>query len=198
MALLGVAMPNLKVQVAIDLFPGPATTKKSPMIRKALKKARPQLVPSTEVTEFLIVRLGKLDQRYLWEAFQRMLTVTRCNCWDMRLRQNLLNLSYEAITPPRNSYLYKAHFWPLSDLMVDASASDFNTLIGTELDVNSEGFLLRLCFTVYYLFDQLMRNLAEDSGVVRQQIDASRVFVGYGLDVLASYTHFMEQVSAVG
>jgi hypothetical protein len=199
MALLGVALPKINGnQVAIDLFPEPQAGRRSPMVRRALKQKQPRYVTSTEFNEFLIVRLAMLDQRYLWEAFQRMLTITRSTCWDMGLRQDLLALSYEAITPPRNSYLYKAHFWPLSDLTADASFADFDRLIGTYLDVATDGFLLRLCFSVYYLFDQLMRSLAEDSGVIKQQIDASRVSSCSGLAVLGSYATFEAQVSKSG
>ena len=102
MTLLGVALPKVNGnQIAIDLFP--ETTKK-----KRVQLAQP------EFQEFIIVRLGLLEQRYLWEAFQRVLNMTQSKCWDASLRQNLLDLSFEKITPPRNHFLYKAQFWPIA------------------------------------------------------------------------------------
>lgn len=162
MTLLGVVVPKVSGhQLAIDLFPEP--TKK--------KRGRSLAVP--EFQEFIIVRLDRLlEQRYLWEAFQRVLNMTEAKCWDARLRQDLLDLSFEGITPPRNHYLYKAHFWPSPhDLIKDGLTSDFDKLFGTELDIDDQGFLLRLCFSVYYLFDQLMRDLAGYSAVIKQQLD---------------------------
>jgi len=123
--------------------------------------------------------------------------MTDAKCWDASPRQSLLDLSFEAITPPRNHFLYKAHYWPLYDLIRDGVVSDFDKLFGTELDVDEQGFLLRLCFSVYYLFDQLMRDLAGYSAVIRQQIDGSRVFASSGLAVVGSYASFVSQVSAV-
>lgn len=187
MTLLGVAMPKVNGnQIAIDLFP------ESP------KKKRGQSLALPEFQEFVIVRLSLLEQRHLWEAFQRVLNMSQAKCWDISLRQGLLDLSFEAITPPRNHYLYKAHFWPLRDLVMDAVASDFDGLFGTELDIDEQGFLLRLCFSVYYLFEQLMRDLAGYSARIKQQLDGSRVVANSGLAVLGCYTNFTSQVSAVG
>ncbi len=188
MTLLGVATPKINgSQVAIDLFPESFTKR---------KHAKPLALP--EFQEFIIVRLGLLEQRHLWEAFQRVLNMTQSKCWNMSLRQSLLDLSFEAITRPRNHFLYKAEFWPLFDLITDAVASDFDRLFGTELDVDQQGFLLRLCFSVYYLFEQLMRDLAEYSAVIRQQLDGSRVCANSGLAVLGSYANFTSQLSAAG
>ncbi len=184
MTLLGVPMPNLSgKQIALDLFPEP------------LKKKKSTLSPLFQ--EFVIVRLGMLEQRYLWEAFQRVLRMTEAICWDVALRDELIDLSFEAITPPRNRYLYKAAFWPpLSDLMADALLPDFNKLFGTALEVDEEGFLLRLCFSVYRLFEQLMGDLAAQSAVIKEQLDGSRVLTSAGLPVIESYANFVSQVSA--
>lgn len=199
MAILGVSMPKINgTQVAIDLFPGPSATNKLPMVRKSQKNRQSRPVFQNATNEFLLVRLPMLDQRYLWEAFQRVLNITRSDCLDAKLRQDLLGLTYEDITPPRNSYLYKAHFWPLTDLITDGSITDFDNLTGTELDVNSEGFLLRLCFTVYYLFEKLMLNLAEDAGVIKLQMESSRVLSSTALITINSYTKFGAQVSHAG
>jgi len=197
MALLGVALPRINtIQTAIDLFPESTTPRKSPMIRKSEREKRVPILPLPKFEEFTITRLGHLDQRFIWQAFRRVLVVTRSKCWDLGVRQSLLNLPFEEITPPRNSFLYRAQFWPLPDLIADASPTDFDTLFGTYLDVGEEGFLLRLCFSVYYLFDQLMRDLAEHSGVIKQQFDASRIIASSNLAVLGSYANFVAQVSA--
>jgi hypothetical protein len=183
MTLLGVAMPIVNgCQVAIDLFPAPP-------------KKRSQSFALPQFQEFIMVRLGLLQQRYLWEAFQRVLNMTQSKCWDMSLRQSLLDPSFESITPPRNRFLYKADFWPLVDLITDDVPSNFDRLIGTELDVDEQGFLLRLCFSVYYLFEQLMHDLAGYSNPIKQQLDGSRVCTNLGLPVLGSYANFTSQLS---
>ena len=149
MILLGVPMPSLKgSQVAIDLFPEPTKRNK-----------RSISVPLFQ--EFVIVRLPLLEQRHLWEGFQRVLKMTEGTCWGVVLRDALIDVSYfEDFSRPRNKYLYRAGFWPpLSDLVVDTLLADFNNLFGKNLDIADEGFLLRLCFSVYRLFEQLMTRL---------------------------------------
>lgn len=188
MTLLGMALPRIGgVQVAIDLFPQPAG------------KNRTRGVGLPQFNDFVIVRLDKLlEQRYLWEGFQRMLNMSQSKCWDLSLRQNLLELSYEEFSRPRNHYLYKAHFWPLSDLAVDAAVSDFNRLFGSELDVDEDGFLLRLCFSVYRIFEQLISDLGSYSEVIKEQLEGSRILTNTGLPVLESYVEFVAQVSSAG
>ncbi|HTC46793.1 MAG TPA: hypothetical protein VK722_05700 [Candidatus Aquilonibacter sp.] len=188
MALLGVTVPKINGnQLAIDVFPEPTKKKRGPT------KTAP------DFQEFVIVRLaGLLEQRHLWEAFQRVLNMTEAKCWDTALRQELLDLDFEKITPPRNHFLYKAHYWPLYDLMKDGVVSDFDKLFGIELDVDEQGFLLRLCFSVYYLFDQLMHDLAGCSSPIKQQIDGSRVFGSAGLAVVNCYANFVSQIAMTG
>ena len=183
MALLGVALPNLRgKQAAIDLYPEP--------LRK--KTIRPLGSPQFE--EFLVVRLPPLDQRHLWEAFQRVLRMSDTPCCDPALRQALLDLSYEAIPPPRNHFLYQAHFWPLDDLISDAVLEDLMSLFGTELDAETQGFLLRLSFSVYRLFEQLMTDLAEYSAVIKKQLNASRCLSNSELPELDCYRNFLSQI----
>ena len=52
-----------------------------------------------------------------------------------------------------------------------------NELVGTELDVDKRGFLLRLCFTVHLLFEQLISNLGEYSTVIKEQVEGSLMSV---------------------
>src|SRR6266487_1289870 len=149
MALLGVALPELKGrQVAIDIYP-------EPLRKKSLRS-----LGSSPFHEFIIVPLGPLDQRDLWETFQRVINICNATCWDIGLRQELLDLAHQKITPPRNRFLYRAHYWPLSDLTLDVQPSDLTGIIGTELETEDPGFLLRLSFAVYRLFEQLMGDLA--------------------------------------
>lgn len=162
MALLGVALPNLSRQVALDLCPEP----------ERRKRARP--LGSAAFEEFIIIPLPNLDQRRVWEAFQRVLNISEVQCWDTSLRQEILNLDYEQITPPRNRFLYRAHYWPLEDLASDAPSVNLETLWARELDVSDQGFLLSLSFSVYRLFEQLMGDLAGYSGSIREQFEASR------------------------
>jgi hypothetical protein len=186
-SLFGVALPNLKGnQVGIDLFPEPE------------KKKSTRALGAPQFQEFLIVRLPLLDQRHLWETFQRVLRMTHQECLDARLRDELLDLSYEAITPPRNHFLYKAHFWPLGDLTGDAAVGDLNVLFGTELDSAEQGFLLRLSFSVYRVFEQLMRDLADYSAVIKEQLDGSRFVMNESTPQFACYQSFLEQVATQG
>jgi hypothetical protein len=184
MAMLGVALPKLKsTQIAIDLCPEP------------LKKKRHCPVGSLEFGEFLIVPLQLLEQRYLWEAFQRVLRMTNASCWDLALRQELLALSYGEITPPRNQFLYRADFWPLADLTSDIASGDLMYLLGTELDTVDAGFLLRLSFSVYRLFEQLMSDLSSYSGVIKEQLDGARFLPNSELSELRSYNQFLAQIA---
>jgi hypothetical protein len=187
MALFGVALPNLGgSQVGIDLFP-----EHPPLSKKAARA-----LGSQQFEEFLVLRLPLLDQRDLWEAFQRILQISKTRCLDDDLRHKLLGLSHEAITPPRNHFLYKAHFWLLDDLASDAEIRALDLLVGTELDTKEDAFLLRLSFCVYYLFEQLMRDLGNYSAVIKAQIDGSRFLPDSILPELGRYKAFLSQVSS--
>lgn len=189
MALLGICimLHGSGGQIAIDLFPEPIKKKK--------------IAPSPLFQDFLIVRLPLLDQRYLWEAFQRVLRMTTATCWDTKLRDALLDLDYKDFSRPRNKYLYNAAFWPLhedikSDLLSDLLLADFNKLFGATLVIADEGFLLRLCFSMYRLFEQLMTDLASQSAIIKAEVDASRIVANAGLPAIECYTNFLSQVGA--
>src|SRR5579862_4359859 len=77
MAVLGVALPNLGGrQVALDLCPAPE------------RRKRTLGAPAFE--EFVIVPLPLLEQRRVWEGFQRILNISEVNCWDISIRRELL------------------------------------------------------------------------------------------------------------
>jgi hypothetical protein len=141
------------------------------------------------------MRLPLLEQRYLWEAFQRVLRISKVSCWDVSIQKELTSVGFEEITPPRNRFLYKAHFWPLGDLMEDASES-MNALIGVDLDVDEQGFLLRLCFCVYRLFEQLIRDLGSYSAVIKAQCDGSRFLTDSDVPEVGCYKAFLSQISS--
>jgi hypothetical protein len=184
MALLGVSLPELKSrQVAIDIYP------------EVLKKKKIRPLGSARFQEFIIVRLSSLDQRDVWETFQRVINMCKATCWDTDLRQELLDLDHLRITPPRNRFLYRAHHWPLNDLISDELPSDLTTLVGTELEVDDAGFLLRLSFAVYRLFEQLMSNLAAHSAVINIQLEGSRFLTDSELPELISYRNFVSQTN---
>jgi hypothetical protein len=178
MALLGVAFPNLRSrQVALDLCPEPG------------KKKSPRTLGSSRFEEFIVIPLPMLDQRRVWEGLQRVLRLADVQCWDDWLRQEILDLNYEAVTPPRNAFLYKVQYWPLEDLLVDAPADRLKSLLVRELDVSDPGFLLHLSFSVFRLFEQLISDLAAYSGVIKQQLEASRC-LDTELPELDSYREF--------
>jgi hypothetical protein len=184
MALLGVALPELKGrQVAVELFPEPLK-----------KKKKSGLAPPSR--EFMIIQLGKLEQRDLWEAFQRVIRMSNATCLEPDLRQGLLDVAHEKISPPRNRFLYRASYWPLGDLAVDVKPPDMTGLFGEELDTEDAGFLLRLSFSVYRLFEQLMSDLASYSGSVKEQLNASRFLTDSESPELSCYKDFLVRVSS--
>jgi hypothetical protein len=184
LAILGVELPNLGgMQVAIDLFPEKSTPK------------RRTHASSVVFDEFSILRLHQLDQRRIWEGLQRMLRVADAQCWDKTLTIEIVNVNHATFTPPRNHFLYKAPYWPLDDLAADAVAQGLSAMIIPELDSDNDGFLMRLSFLVYLLFERLMNDLAELSPVVRSQVDASRFLVSQQIPELALYRDFVSQFS---
>jgi hypothetical protein len=73
---------------------------------------------------------------------------------------------------------------------------DLTALFGTELDTADLGFLLRLSFSVYRLFEQLITDLAGYSAVIKEQVDGSRFIVNEAMPELACYESFLAQVTA--
>lgn len=183
MALLGIGLPYLAQggQLLIDVHPEPSSK----------KDKRRLIVGSWVFDQFLLIRLGGgLDQSGLWSAFQRTLNVSTVSCWKGRAYDELLDLPDE-ITRPRNAFLYKAAFWPGEDLLADGSEEDFANLAGTDLSTGERGFLLRLSYDVYWLFDQLINDLADASGPIRAQINGSRILNNPNVPELACYNTFI-------
>jgi hypothetical protein len=191
MALLGVGLTRVgSTQAAIDLFIQAESNTKKKEQQARRKSGLPQF------QEFLLVNLkSNLDQQDLWEAFQRVLRTSVIACADQQLRRELLDLSSGNITPPRNHFLYQAHFWPLADLISDATLDEMDTLIGTHLDTTEEGFLLRLSFSVYRLFEQLMGDLSEHSPIIKTQFEGSRSWRDQAEPELGRYRMFLAQTS---
>jgi hypothetical protein len=187
MALLGIGLPSLPNggQLLIDVYPPPES-------RKEIKRLR---LREWRFQEMLIVRLPPLTQQGLWEAFQRVLEISDVRCWNDKIRQELLRISYELITRPRNRFLYRSAFWPGKDLLIDGTDEEFVRFVGTSLNSEDEGFLLRLGFDVYQLFEQLVMNIAEQSGPIRQQLADSRIVINPGVAELVSYNAFLGQLN---
>lgn len=183
MTLLGVALPEVSGHpVAIDVCPQP----------KGKPKRGSRTIPVSRFTEFVVVPIWQLDQHQLWEAFQRVINMTQATCWDLGLREEILALSPSKITPPRNHFIYKTHYWPINDLESD-SAGDLKALIGEELDPSVPGFLMRLSFAVYRLFEQLFADLAMYSNPITQQMDKSRFSPALRPPSLECYGEFLAQ-----
>jgi hypothetical protein len=190
MALLGIGLPFLPDggQLLIDVYPQP----------ESLKGKRQLAAGSWTFEEFLLVHLRRhLDQQELWDAFQRLLTVSNVSCLSGRAYEELLRMPHE-ITKPRNSFLYKAAFWPSDDLLSDGSEEDFVSLVGTELSAEHQGFLLRLSYDVYRVFEQLMNDLADTAGAIRAQLDDSRIFSDPNVAELACYNAFLAESGSSG
>jgi hypothetical protein len=121
--------------------------------------------------------------------------MSNATCWEAGLLQGLLDVAHEKISPPRNRFLYRASYWPLGDLATDIDPPDMTSLFGEELDPEHAGFLLRLSFSVYRLFEQLMSDLASYSGSVKEQVNASRFLTSSELPELRCYKDFLLKVS---
>lgn len=187
MGLLGVSIPELRgAQVLIDLFPSPQSKKD----QKALDAGH------WEFNTFRLVRLPHLDHRNVWECFQRVLNMSEVPCWDDNLCAELLELAHESIAKPRNKYLYRSAFWPGPDLVADTLDPDFLEFANAQLDVDDEGFLLRLAFSVYRLFDQLIGDLAKVSGPIRTQVEQSRITGAPEADELTCYNAFVAKLAS--
>jgi hypothetical protein len=186
MALLGIGLPYLPQagQLLLDVYPLPESKKNL----KAWETGKWQF------SETLVVRLGGhgIDQTALWDAFYRTLRVSEPVC-ESAVTKDLLNVSHDSISKPRNAFLYRAAFWPGSDLLADSDAANLVSLVGPHLDDESDGFLLRLSCDVYRLFEQLMLDLAEHSGPIRDQLDKSRVVCEPGSPDLLAYNAFLAE-----
>ena len=164
MALLGVVFPTLaSKEVVLDVFP--------PVSSKSRRG-----VQTGQFEEFLVIPIGRrLEQRFVWEVFQRVLRQSESRCWDQSSRDELLDLSWEDISRPRNHFLYRVLHWPLDDLIVD-STGDWNDFWSTDLDIDNEDFLLKLSFIVYRLFEQLVIDFSKQSPIIAEQLKGSRCF----------------------
>ncbi|MGZ5445246.1 MAG: hypothetical protein ACXW5U_17565 [Thermoanaerobaculia bacterium] len=190
MALLGIGFPYLPQagQLLLDVYPRPEAKRNV----KAWETGKWQFI------ETRVVRLGGsgLDQTGLWDAFHRTLRVSKPVC-DEGTTKDLLNVSHDSISKRRNAFLYRASFWPGSDLLDDSDAEKLAALVEPELDDAAEGFLLRLSCDVYRLFEQLVLDLAKRSGPIREQLDKSRIVREPNSPYLLAYNAFLAQGTGV-
>ena len=183
MALLGVAFPKVSgVQIAIDLFPESNQSKTS------------QKRDGVRFDEFVIFRLPMLDQRRIWQGLQRTLRVSRAQCWVEALTDEILSIDYEDISPPRNHFLYQAHYWPFDDLTEDCVDERLAVTVMRKLDAGEGGFLLRLNFLIYRLFEELIRDLAMYSPPVKMQFEGSRCVAIADIPELSLYRDFVSRI----
>ena len=186
MALLGIGLPGrlpVAGQFLIDVFPKPS----------AQRDVRLLAANAYSFSDFRIVHFKTpFSQEELWAAFLRVLRTARVGCWSGRAFEEMRTLSENArITRPRNAILYGATSWPLDDLLKDRNEADFLALVLTEFDAKEAGFLLRLSYNVYRLFEALMKDLAIDVGPVRVELDESRVAKDPTTLDLATYNGFV-------
>lgn len=189
MALLGIGLVMLDVggQFLIDIYPQPESEKEKRRLRAGSRK----------FDEFLFVRFGKqLDHHEVWEAFQRAIRVCDAACWNRDAYKELLDLAFKDISRPRNKFLYGSAFWPGDDLLLDGSADAFIALAAAGLDPSQHGFLLRLSFSVYRLFEQLIGDLAGYSGPIRDELDESRIIKAPFASDLFCYNSYLDGLEA--
>jgi hypothetical protein len=168
MALLGVGLPNIRDggQLLVDVFPEPESQKKKKQLR----------LRGYRYEEILIVYLSSpIEQHETWECFQRVVRMSTVECWNNTLSKELVDLDHKSISKRRNAFLYRAAFWPADDLMADGVETGQVDIIGTRIDSDHAGFLLRLSCAVYSLFEELISDIATVHGVIRSQFDESRI-----------------------
>src|ERR1700730_14110887 len=190
MALLGIGLPFLAQggQLLIDVYPEP----------DSIKGKKQLIAGSWTFHNFLLVRLKRgLEQQELWDALHRILKASNVSCWHGRAYAELMEMP-DGITRPRNAFLYKSAFWPGDDLLVDGSEDQFRDLVGDELDVDQKGWLLRLSYNVYWLFEQIISDLAGVSGVIREQIEDSRIMCAPNAMELGCYNMFLTDLGSHG
>lgn len=68
-------------------------------------------------------------------------------------------------------------------------------MIAPELDSNNDGFLIRLSFLVYLLFERLVNDIAEHSPIIKGQVDASRFLVSQQIPELNFYRDFISHLN---
>jgi hypothetical protein len=193
MALLGIGLPYLdqRGQLLIDIYPQPESLN--------ARQKKELAAGHWKYEEFVIVRFPRhLDHRQLWEMFQRVIGVSDISCCDARIAEELLSVPFDSITTPRNGFLYKAAFWPSTDLLADGDESALFGMIGMGLNAEQQGFLLRLSCDVYRIFEQLLGDLAEQSVAIRSQLDQSRIISNPTVAELACYNTFLAQVGGAG
>ena len=184
MALLGIGMPVLNAgQFLVDLFPAPKGKSDVRMWRRG------EWVFST----FNLVGFGaQLNHEEVWSAFSRSLRVTSSLPGSaVGVYAELESLA--RVSKPRNELLYTPNGWPAEDLLNDALVEEFVDLFARGLGSSEErGFLLRLSYAVYHVFEALMADLGEVSGRVRRELEMSRVRVDPRCDDLVGYNCFID------
>lgn len=177
MSILGVAFPSPNgKQAVVDLFPEP---------EKRVKRGT-----AHEYHEFIIFGIGRFEQRRIWEAFLRILNVTKADCWNKSLLKSLRSVRYTEFSPPRNAFLYKPTHWPMADLASD-SAEPVSTLVASTLQANDTGFLLAVGCAIYRLFEDLVKDLATLSPTVERQLKGSRCVSVSDLEEIGFYNAFL-------
>jgi hypothetical protein len=121
--------------------------------------------------------------------------MSKVPCWDLSVRDALLDLDHERIAPTRNHFLYRTRHWPIEDLDQDGIPESLLGLIGNDLDTDSTGFLMRLNFSVYRLFEQLVNDLAVYSAPIKSRIGQSR-FLAASERELVCYREFVSGIPA--
>jgi hypothetical protein len=184
LALLGIGLPTLPRggQFLIDIYPVPEN-----------RKAQRDLAAGKfTYAQFHAVQFGKgLDQVEVWEALERLLSICDVSCWTKSIHDELRKTVGDGMTKVRNAFLYKSAFWPLDDLMTDGSSADFTKLIGGPLDTAEAGFLLRLSYITYRLFEDLMVDFGAICDPVKLQLRQSRIVRDPASTDLVCYTAFL-------
>ena len=119
-----------------------------------------------------------LEQRHLWQLFQRVLRVSSASCLDKSIVEIVLNIDAEEISRRRNPYLYSSTFWPLDDLHTERANESFCLPIrGVQeelvVSLEDEAFLMELCFLITHLGLDLMNDLQKSA----RQLDAELVLL---------------------
>lgn len=163
MYLLGVTFPLVDgKQYIIDLFP-----------QIKLKHTRgKRTLGAGDFENIKVIPSPKIEQRYFWGTFQRIVRLAKVPVWDEKLVSCILGLSWERISPARNRFIYNPIFWPFDDL-IDGLPSDLVMELASEEDLEPDrlSFLFSLAFRTAAMAEGLMFDLGKIAPVITGELE---------------------------
>jgi hypothetical protein len=87
------------------------------------------------------------------------------------IRDNILDVGWEDVTPPRNRFIYNSGFWPFLDLFEPANSEPLVHAMRREgLNSEDDTFLLSLACNVAALAESLLFDLADAAPRIAEEV----------------------------